>query len=168
MKYCAKCGNANADEAVFCSSCGSPLEQAPAAPQQSAAPAPEPAAYSAPAPQPQQPAYTAPAYDTSSAYTAPAAPADGEVKNKATLWLILNIVATVLCCPSSLFGILGIIFAAIGMGSYKKGDYDDMNKKSKIAMIMFIVAAVLGVILWIIVAAAGIIPAIIAASEGYY
>lgn len=146
MKYCSKCGNANSDEAVFCAGCGSPLEQAPAAPQPAPEPTPEPAAYTAPAPQstPQQGTYTAPAYD-SSAYTAPAAPAGGEVKNKATLWLILNIVSTVLCC-SGVFGIIGIILAAMGMGSFKRADYEDMNKKSKIAMIMFIIGTILGLI----------------------
>lgn len=147
MKYCSKCGNANSDEAVFCSGCGSPLQQAPAAPQPAPAPAPEPApeptAYTAPAPQPtpQQGTYTTPAYD-SSAYSAPAG---GEVKNKATLWLILNIVSTVLCC-SGVFGIIGIIMAAMGMGSFKRGEFEDMNKKSKIAMIMFIIGTVLGLI----------------------
>lgn len=160
MKYCAKCGNSNVDEAVFCSSCGSPLDQAPAAPQP---PAPDPTAYSAPATI--QQTYTAPSYDTSSAYTAPAA-TTGDVKNKATLWLILNIVVTVLCCPSALFGILGIIFAGIGTSSFKKGDYVDVGKKSKLAMIMFIIAVVLGLVGWIIVAASVIIPAIIA-NNGY-
>ncbi len=164
MKYCSKCGNANSDEAVFCSGCGSPLEQAPAAPQPAPAPepAPEPVAYTAPVSQPtsQQGTYTAPAYD-SSAYSAPAAPAGGEVKNKATLWLILNIVSTVLCC-SGIFGIIGIILAAMGMGSFKRADYEDMNKKSKIAMIMFIIGTVLGLIgeiILIVLIAAGTIDA---------
>lgn len=131
MKYCAKCGNTNTDEAVFCASCGSPMEQAPAAPQAA----------------PEAPAYTAPAYDAS-AYSAPAA-AVTETKNTATLWLILNIVVTVLCC-GGLFSILGIIFAAIGMGSFKKGDYEDMKKKSKLSMIMFIIGLLLGLIFMVI------------------
>ncbi len=125
MKTCNKCGNSNADEAVFCASCGAPLDQAPQA-------------------APEQPAYTAPAYETP-AYSAPAASAVPAEKNKATLWLILNIVLTVLCC-GNIFGIIGIVFAAIGSGSYKKGDYEDMNKKVKISMIMFIVGIVLGLI----------------------
>lgn len=146
MKYCSKCGNANTDEAVFCAGCGSPLEQAPTVAQ--SAPAPEPVTYTAPAPQ--QPVYTAPAYD-SSAYSAPAAPA-GEVKNKATLWLILNIVITVLCCPFSfIFSVIGIIMAGMGMSSFNKGDYDDMNKKSKLSMIMFIIGLAVGLLATIIV-----------------
>jgi succinate dehydrogenase/fumarate reductase cytochrome b subunit len=145
MKYCSKCGNANADESVFCSSCGTPMEQAPAAPAApQSVPAPEPASYSAPAPQ--QSAYTAPSYDN---YSAPTA-AVTETKNSATLWLILNIVATVLCC-AGLFGILGIVFAAMGMGSFNKGDYEEMQKKSKLSMIMFIIGMVLGVISLIVI-----------------
>jgi uncharacterized membrane protein len=142
MKFCAKCGNANTDEAVFCGSCGTPMEQAPAAPPTAEAAVPQPAA---PAP----PAYEAPAY-SGAAYAAPAAPAPAEVKNTATLWLILNIVATVLCCPSALFSIIGLILAAMGMSSFKKGDYEDMRKKAKFAMILFIVTLVLGIIGWII------------------
>jgi hypothetical protein len=150
MKYCSKCGNANTDEAIFCSSCGSTIDQAPAAPQP--APAPEPPTYTAPQPVtytvPQQPIYTAPTYDN--AYTSPAAPA-AEAKNSSTLWLILNIVLTVLCCPFSfIFSVIGIIFAAMGMSSFNKGDFEDMKKKSKISMIMFIVGAAIGLILMII------------------
>lgn len=149
MKYCAKCGNANADEAVFCASCGSPLEQAPAAPE--AAPAPESAPELVPESAPEPSAYSAPTYDAT-----PAAPAE---KNTATLWLILNIVLTVLCC-GNLFGIIGIIFAAIGMGSHGKGNYEDMKKKAKISMIMFIVGIVLGIISIIVAIATGLLASI--------
>ena len=145
MKNCGKCGISNADEAVFCSSCGAPLDQASEQPAP-AAPVYEAPAYSAPA---------APTYETP-AYSTPAVPAE---KNKATLWLILNIVLTVLCC-GNLFGIIGIVFAAIGMGSYNKGDYEDMNKKVKISMIMFIVGIAMFVIGAIIVVATGLIGAI--------
>lgn len=164
MKYCSKCGNANVDEAVFCAGCGSPMEQAPAAPQPPvAAPATAPAAapaapaeqttYSAPAPS----AYAAPSYSTS--YTGP----DIQTKNSSTLWLILNIAATLFCCPGALFSIIGLIFAIIGMGSYNKGDYEDMKKKTKVSMILFIVGAVLGLIGWIVT---GIIIAVTAANNG--
>lgn len=155
MKNCASCGKENFDEAVFCAGCGSPLAQPPvpeappveeptvSAPVESVT---EPAAETPAAPAevpaaPQADAYT---------YTEPASPAAPAESNKATLWLILNIVATVLCCCANIFGIIGIIFAGIGMSSYKKGDYEDMNKKSKIAMIMFIIAAVSVVIGWIV------------------
>lgn len=147
MKFCAKCGNSNTDEAVFCASCGSPMEQAPAAPQPA-----EPVAA------PVQPVYTAPAY------SAPAAPAPVEGdKNPAKIWLILNIVATVLCCPGWLFTVIGIVMAAIGNGSFNKGEYADAKSKSKISMIMFIIGAVLGLIGWILMAI--FIPVIIAAAN---
>ena len=160
MKYCSKCGNANSDESLFCASCGTPLEQAPAAPTLPPEPAqPEPAyaapTYEAPA-APVAPTYEAPSYNAAYTPQQPAAPT-GEVKNTATLWLILNIVATVFCCcPGGIFSIIGIILAGMGMGSYKNGDYEDMKKKSKISMIMFIIGIILGLIglvVWIILLA---------------
>jgi len=38
----------------------------------------------------------------------------------------------------------------MGMSSFNKGDFEDMKKKSKISMIMFIVGAAIGLILMII------------------
>lgn len=127
MKTCANCGRGNADGAVFCQGCGATLEQAKAA----GAAAGAVQAYSNPA--------------------AGAVQAGAAEQNKALVWLILNIAATLLCCCANLFGILGIIFAAVGMSSYKKGNYEDMRKKSKLAMIMFIIAAVGLVIGWVAV-----------------
>ena len=153
MKNCVNCGKENADEAVFCAGCGAPLEQAPVAEAPAAAPEPpaapeEPAADAAPAtadePAPLQPV------DASSYYTESPAPAAPAVSNKAMLWLILNIVGTVLCCLANVFTIIGIVFAAIGMSSYNKGDYEDMNKKAKIAMILFIVGMAAGALVLIL------------------
>lgn len=163
MKTCAKCGNANFDEAVFCSSCGTPLEQAPAAPQQPVAPMPAAIQqFNSPQqPIPPQPAFVPPVYTApAETYSAPASSYQGpdlQTKNSATLWLILNIVALILCCPGFLFSGIGIVFAALGMGSYNKGDYEGMKQKSKISMWLFIVGAVLGllglilsVVIWIV------------------
>lgn len=133
MKKCEKCGLENSDDSIFCAGCGATLEAA-AAPQQ-----------------PIQPETPAAAY----AYSAPAAPAPAE-KNIATLWLILNIVLTVLCC-GNLLGIIGIIFAAMGMGSFNKGNYEDMKAKTKTAKILFIVGIVLGVIGLILLIALGVV-----------
>ncbi len=160
MKFCSKCGNSNADEALFCSSCGTPLNQAPAAPAAPEVPhapevpkaAPEMPVAPPEAPQPvyTAPTYTAPAYD-SPASAAPITPA-AEQKNPATLWLILNIVATVVCCPGSfVFSVIGIILAGMGMSSFNKGDVEDAKKKSKTSMIMFIIGAALGLITAIVI-----------------
>lgn len=130
MKRCSKCGAENADESVFCAGCGASLDQYS---QQQAAPSPSP--------------FDAPAY------TAPAVPVE---KNTATLWLILNICLTVLC-GCNILGIIGLIFAAIGMGSYNKGDYEDMRKKTKISKILFIVGIIVGVIFWIVAFAVGLL-----------
>ncbi len=152
MKNCASCGKENLDEAVFCAGCGSPLasQSVPEAP-----PVEEPAVE----PTVETPVDTAPAEPTEApaapqadayVYTEPAASAAPAESNKATLWLILNIVTTVLCCLTNIFSIIGIVFAAIGMSSYKKGDYEDMKKKAKISMILFIVGIAVGVLMLIL------------------
>lgn len=145
MKTCSKCGYENPDESVFCAGCGSPLAQADSTVSETPAAEAAPVTADEPSPQP-TPVQTidTSAYTMSSAASAPAE------TNKATLWLILNIVATAVCCCANIFGIVGIIFAAIGMSSYKKGNYEDMNKKAMIAKIMFIIAAVALVLGWII------------------
>jgi hypothetical protein len=152
MKKCNKCNYENSDESVFCAGCGSPLEQAPAPVEE--APAAEEATQvveSAPVTADEPAAQPVPVQTfDSSAYSAPVTSAAPAESNKATLWLILNIVATVLCCCMNVFGIVGIIFAAIGMGSYKKGNYEDMKKKSKIAMILFFIAIASVVLFWIL------------------
>jgi flagellar biosynthesis protein FliQ len=146
MKNCEKCGIANTDDAVFCSACGAPLAQASVA-EEAPAPVAEPIVTVEPV--------SAPSYD---AYTAPANTVPTE-KNTATLWLILNIVLTVVCC-GNILGIIGIVFSALGMGAYNKGDYNDMNQKAKIAKILFIVGIVLGVVGLIVGIATGLLSAI--------
>jgi ribosomal protein L40E len=121
MKYCSKCGGVNEDDALYCQRCGTPLLLAPAAP-----PAAEPYAAQVPAAEPPE-------------------------SNTAMLWLVLNIISTVLCCPGFLFSVIGIVFAALGSESFRKGDMTDMRKKSTVAMILFIVGVLLGLVGWIII-----------------
>lgn len=152
MKNCASCGKENLDEAVFCAGCGSPLAsqsvpEAPPVEEPAVEPTAETPVDSAPVGAPEAPA--APQADAY-AYTEPAASAAPAQSNKAMLWLILNIVTTVLCCLTNIFSIIGIVFAAIGMSSYKKGDYEDMKKKAKISMILFIVGVAAGVLMLIL------------------
>ncbi len=169
MKYCSKCGSANPEDAVFCAQCGTSMAQAPQAPE-----APQPA----PAPEVPAPEAAAPAdsvYNTNagSYFTDSAAPsqpvqsgsvysaaptAAAPAKNPNTLWLILNIVATLCCCLP--VGVAGIVFAALGTGSYNKGDYADSDKKANIAKILFIVGVVVGIITIVIGFATGILSAI--------
>lgn len=161
MNKCSKCNFDNFDDAVFCAGCGSPLEKAPepeaappaeAAPEVAQAPEPEaaPAAPEAPAATPEPVPAQAVEPSAYSAYSAPAAPIAPAESNKATLWLILNIVATVLCCCANVFSIIGIIFSAIGMSSYSKGNYEDMRKKANVGKIMFIIGAICVVVGWIV------------------
>jgi hypothetical protein len=121
MRYCSKCGSANFDDSAYCARCGTPLEQAPSAGKEM------PAAPAAEAPQ-------------------SAAP---ERANTSMLWMILNIVATVLCCPGFPFSIVGIVFAALGSESFNKGNMEDARRKSTVSMAFFIVGAVLGLAGWI-------------------
>ena len=156
MKYCSKCGNGNTDESVFCASCGTPLQQAPSMPQQN-----QPVVAEQPAPSADSSIYNT---QTGTYFTdinnqaqsvAPIAPAVPAESNPNTLWLILNIVATLCCCLPA--GVAGIIFAAMGTSSFNKGDYEDSQKKSKTAMILFFVAIVLGIISVILIIATGLL-----------
>ncbi len=128
MKPCSQCGKANAEDALFCIQCGTPMVQAP----QGAAGSP-PAEGTCNA----KPGDSITNADTSArsglGYT--------DADNPNTVWLILNIVATLLCCfvPGS---IAGIVFAAMGSASFKKGDYEKSFKRAKIAKILFIVSIV--------------------------
>lgn len=121
MKYCSKCGGVNEDDALYCQRCGTPMQFAPAAPP------------------------------TAVPEAAPAMAAEPPESNTAMLWLILNIIATVLCCPGFLFTAVGIVFSALGSESFRKGDTADMRKKSTVAMILFIAGVLAGLAGWIAV-----------------
>ena len=80
-------------------------------------------------------------------------------QNTATLWLILNIVMTVLCC-GNILGIIGIVYAALGMGAHTRGDYAKMESNTRTSRILFIVGIILGAIgmlFFVIAAAAGML-----------
>lgn len=133
MKYCTKCGTPNEDDVLKCTNCGEGFEVESETP-------------------------VAETPDTAYTVPQPAAPLSqnpiaGE-KNPVTLWLILNIVLTAMCCLTNLAGIIGIVFAAIGMGSFNKADMADAQAKAKIAKIMFFIGlglGILGIILYVVV-----------------
>ncbi|MDD4796244.1 MAG: zinc-ribbon domain-containing protein [Eubacteriales bacterium] len=176
MKYCTKCGASNEDQARFCANCGQTMPEA-AAP--SVEPVIEPIVEQPQAQEyiPSQEASTPVREDVSAGqtgsyagpvYTAPQPPVSGPVdstaadkgSNPATLWLILNIVSTVLCCCTNIVSIIGIVFAALGMTAFNKGDAADCESKTKIAKIMFFVSLGFGVLSLIIGLASGIISSL--------
>ena len=154
MKYCPKCGHSNEDTVQYCGNCGTFLgeaQPAPTAPVPPVEPVADPIAPEAPTAEAAPEAEAAPAtgyvtdynnaYNTSGAGPIPAAP----VSNTATLWLILNIVLTVLCC-GNVVNIIGIVFAALGMSAFNKGDYTQMASQVKISKILFFVGLGLGLL----------------------
>ncbi|MDD3242917.1 MAG: zinc-ribbon domain-containing protein [Eubacteriales bacterium] len=144
MKYCTKCGSGNEDQAMFCANCGQAFEQ-PAAEQ----------------PVVEQPVVEQPVEAPAYTEAQPAAVVnDPNAKNPATLWMILNIVLTVLCCCSNVAAIVGIVFGAIGMSSFNKGNLEDAEAKTKIAKIMFFVGLGLGVLSFIISLATGLMSSL--------
>jgi len=46
--------------------------------------------------------------------------------------------------------VTGIVFAALGSESFKKGDVDDAGRKSMVSMILFIVGVLAGLAAWIV------------------
>jgi uncharacterized membrane protein YvbJ len=83
--------------------------------------------------------------------------------NPGTLWLVLNIVFTVLSCCFNIFTIIGIIFGAISVSKYNKGLYADARSNANVSKWLFIVSIILGVIGVVISLFTGLIPIIIAA-----
>jgi len=133
MRVCPKCGADNADDCKFCVSCGNAF----------------------PEEQPEQVVEPETVVEDAPVYTMPQEPeqviddadvnVDGKKSNN-TLWLILNIASTVLCCCSNLPSIIGIILAAVGMSKSKNGDEEGALKMQKISMILFIVGIVLALL----------------------
>jgi hypothetical protein len=128
MKYCSKCGSSCDDGMAYCPRCGTPLETAPAVKK----PAPD----------------AIPEFSDTANPDAVALPQAPQKMNVSVLWMVLNIVATVLCCPGFLFTITGIVFSALGSESFKKGDEAAARRNSMISMILFIVGVLAGIAGW--------------------
>jgi hypothetical protein len=150
MRYCPKCASVNPDDMAFCPRCGTSMEYAPHARAAAGAPAGDnlPAA-----PLPEQPeGFSAePAQGLPQAPQEPAATPVPQKTNVSAVWMILNITATVVCCPGFLFSVPGIIFAALGSESFKQGDMKDAGSKSMISMVFFILGVLAGLAGWIAV-----------------
>lgn len=65
-----------------------------------------------------------------------------------TLWLVLSIVATLLCCLPA--GIVAIVYSALAMGRVGANDLVIANKYIKNAKIWVIVSAIASVVFWIL------------------
>ena len=71
--------------------------------------------------------------------------AGGDVNT--TLPLILNIIATIFCCGlGTILGIVGIVFSIQAGNAKKTGDLETARGKAKTALILAIVAYVLGIL----------------------
>ncbi len=71
--------------------------------------------------------------------------AGGDVNT--TLPLIMSIVATIFCCGlGTILGIIGIVFSIQAGNAKKAGDLETARGKAKTAMILSIVAYVLGIL----------------------
>ena len=77
--------------------------------------------------------------------------------NNGMVWLILSSIIAFLGCFCYGLGILltpSIVFGAISVSKYNKGEYDDAQKASKRAMILFIIMLVVSILLIVIIAVA--------------
>lgn len=144
---CKNCGAELHEGSAFCGNCGmrveveQPVYEAPAEP-----------VYEAPA----QPEFTQEVhteYQEAGTYQAPVQPEYTETFNpeipaagrpNTVLWIVLTAVEIFTCCQ--LTGIIGLIFAIIGHLSAEKGDFEDANKKVKIAKTLFWVGLALGLL----------------------
>jgi len=151
MIQCSWCGASNPDESRFCSACGKDVT----------VPKPEPKVV-----EPQVVIDQA------------VSPQDKELAEKAktqnVIWLVLNIISSLMGCCFVLplvFGIIGIVFSSQGL-SLSKTNVLASKAKAKTAMIMFIVGISIAVLSWIIylivivlVGSAGFLDSL---SSGYY
>ncbi len=144
---CKNCGAELHEGSAFCGNCGmrveieQPVYEAPAEP-----------VYEAPA----QPEFTQEVhteYQEQGTYTAPVQPEYTEAyqpevpvgeKPNTVLWIVLSAIEIFTCCQIT--GIIGLIFAIIGHLSAEKGDYEDANKKVKIAKTLFWIGFALGLL----------------------
>lgn len=164
MKYCTRCGAGNAGDAAFCCQCGSRLSadqtgsrpdlgSVPEIPPVPEIPRPESFGEKAGPPVAQTPpaAYFPPAQIL---YTQPQgdqAPPAAD-KGNSVVWLVLNIVLTVLCCCTvlgSLCAIIGIVFAGLSISRANGGDADNARRYEKLSMILFFVALGVGIAVFI-------------------
>ena len=124
--FCKNCGNQLPDDALFCGSCGTKVE-APAAPQQPA--------YEAPQPAPQQPAYVAPQQP---AYVAPqpAPQANDPYKDELAGSVLSKGIAGLALAP--VFGVPGIIVSAGAKRKAREYEsrYGELSGKAKVGSIL--------------------------------
>ena len=72
-----------------------------------------------------------------------------EAKKQAQMWLIIAVVSWFLC-GNGCFGIIGGIFAFLGMQAADQGNIEEAEKKTKLAKMLVIIGQVLVVVLVII------------------
>ena len=129
---CKNCGAELFDGSAFCGNCGMRVEE-------------------------EQPAYDIPAeenvkgeYNAQEFYQEPVCeqevfqPAVPAERPNTVRWIILSVVELFTCCQ--LTGIIGLIFSIIAHVSAEKENYEDANKKIKIAKTALIIGAIFGAI----------------------
>lgn len=130
MKYCSKCASYAQDDSIFCPKCGAELPG-----EMQVVPAAIP---------PEEPRR----YQYAPGYSSAPAPEPPPERINAGLWMGLNIASTLLCCL--ILGIIGIVFGALGMSAYNRGDYADAKSKADTSKVLFIVGASIGALFLVI------------------
>lgn len=143
MSFCNQCGTQNADDAAFCSGCGSTLNAQPQQPTY-AEPAYAEPAYTPPSYTP--PTYTPPVYSQPSDSYAPVSlPVAAKVLG------IVSMVCGILSCCTFYVGFIFSIAAFITCGIAKSKTPSNMsNSKSTVGLITGIVGIVISIICLII------------------
>ena len=151
MAFCKNCGAEINEGASFCGNCGmkveaeQPVYEVPAEPvfEEPAQPIAE---------EPVQGEYhqdTYNEYQEQGSYVPPVIPEEyiGEQvvpaeRPNTVLWIVLSAVEIFTCCQIT--GIISLIFSIIGHISAEKGDFENAERKIKVAKTLFIIGAVLG------------------------
>lgn len=69
------------------------------------------------------------------------------------LWLGLSIASCLLCCLP--LGVIGVIYAALGLGAQGRGDWEEAARKTRVAKNWTIASAVVALLLIAIIICSG-------------
>ena len=152
--YCKNCGAEIGEGALFCGNCGmkveseQPVYEAPAEPvfEEPAQPIVEESVQG----EYHQDTYNE--YQEQGSYVPPVMPENSPVsetvvpaeKPNTVLWIILSAVEIFTCCQIT--GIISLIFSIIGHISAEKGDFENAERKIKVAKTSFWIGFVLGLL----------------------
>lgn len=143
---CKNCGAELNEGAIFCGNCGIKIENEQPVIEEAAQPVIEESV------QGEYYQDTHIEYQEQGSYVPPVIPEEYKAepsvpseRPNTVLWIVLSAIEIFTCCQIT--GIIGLIFSIIAHVSAEKGDYENANKKIKIAKVLFWIGFAAGALL---------------------